>query len=75
MDYYSDTLHQRNRLSATVSQSMDNLGLLRLSASTSDYYNNQSRITQLQLGYNNNWKKISYGLNFGRQRTSWNYSR
>lgn len=75
IDYYSDTLHQRNRLSATVSQSMDNLGLLSLSASTSDYYNNQSRITQLQLGYNNNWKKISYGLNFGRQRTSWNYSR
>ncbi|MDF7657753.1 fimbrial outer membrane usher protein [Erwiniaceae bacterium L1_54_6] len=73
--YYSDTLNQRNRLSATLSQSFNEYGILSLSASTADYYNNQSRITQLQLGYNNSWRKISYGINVARQRTSWDYSR
>ena len=73
--YYSDTLHQRNRLSATLSQSFHSFGMLSASASTADYYNNQSRITQLQLGYNNSWKKISYNINVARQRTSYNYDR
>jgi len=73
--YYSDSLNQRNRLAATLSQGMHNYGVVSLSASTADYYNNQSRITQLQLGYNNTWRKISYGINVARQRTSWDYSR
>lgn len=71
IQYYSDSLNQRNRLTATLSQSMDRFGLISLSASTADYYNNQSRITQLQLGYSNTWKTISYGINIGRQRTAW----
>ncbi|WP_410174104.1 fimbrial outer membrane usher protein [Pantoea vagans] len=75
ISYYSDTLHQRNNFSVTLSQSMENYGLISLSASTADYYNNRSRITQLQLGYNNSWKNISYGLNVARQRTTWNYDR
>ncbi|AGB77512.1 P pilus assembly protein, porin PapC [Enterobacteriaceae bacterium strain FGI 57] len=74
-DYYSDTLHQRNRLSATVSQPLWGFGTLNMSASTADYYNNQSRITQLQLGYSNQWQQISYGFNVARQRTSWDYGR
>jgi P pilus assembly protein, porin PapC len=74
-DYYSDTLHQRNRLSATVSQPLWDYGTLNLSASTADYYNNQSRITQLQMGYSNQWRRISYGVNIARQRTSWDYGR
>lgn len=73
--YYSDTLHQRNRLSATVSQPLDRFGSLNLSASTADYYNNQSRISQLQLGYSNQWRSISYGLNIARQRSGWDYGR
>ena len=75
ISYYSDSLNQRNRLSATLSQSMDEYGLVSLSASTADYYNNQSRITQLQLGYANSWRGISYGVNVARQRTFWNTSR
>lgn len=75
VSYYSDTLHQRNRLSATLSQSFDGLGMVSLNASTADYYNNQSRITQLQMGYSNTWKKISYSFNVARQRTSYNYDR
>lgn len=72
INYYSDSLNQRNRLSATLSQSMDAYGLVSLSASTADYYNNQSRITQLQFGYSNSWRNISYGINVARQRTWWN---
>ncbi len=75
INYYSDTLHQRNNFSVTLSQSMEDYGLISLSASTADFYNNRSRITQLQLGYNNSWKNISYSLNVGRQRTTWNYDR
>lgn len=75
ISYYSDSMNQRNRLSATLSQSFDNLGMISLSGSTADYYNNKSRITQLQLGYNNSWKKISYGFNVARQRTTWNTTR
>jgi outer membrane usher protein len=75
MNYYSDTLHQRNNFSVTMSQSMADYGLISLSASTADYYNNASRITQLQFGYNNSWKKISYSLNVARQRTTWNNDR
>lgn len=74
-EYYSDTLHQRNRLTATVSQPMGSWGVLNLSASTADYYSNQSRMTQLQLGYSNQWRRISYGMNVARQRTSWDYGR
>ncbi|TDN60475.1 fimbrial outer membrane usher protein [Scandinavium goeteborgense] len=74
-DYYSDTLQQRNRLSATVSQPLASFGTLNLSASSADYYGNQSRITQLQMGYSNQWNSISYGVNVARQRTSWDNNR
>lgn len=72
-DYYSDTLQQRNRLSATISQPLAGFGTLNLSASTADYYSNQSRLTELQLGYSNQWKQISYGINVARQRSTWDY--
>jgi len=67
--YSSDNLNQKNRFSATVNQSMDDWGMLNLSASTSDYYGDSSRVTQLQLGYSNSWQSISYNLNVSRQRT------
>lgn len=69
--YYSDTLNQKNQFSATIAQSFDTFGSLSLNASTSDYYSNNSRITQMQLGYSNSFKKISYNINVGRQRTSY----
>jgi outer membrane usher protein len=75
LSYYSDTLHQRNNFSVTLSQTMADYGLISLSASTADYYNNRSRITQLQLGYNNSWHNISYSLNVARQRTTWSSDR
>lgn len=69
--YYSDSLNQKNRFSATIVQNMESFGSLSLNASTSDYYGNNSRITQFQLGYNNSYKKLSYSINVGRQRTSY----
>jgi len=70
-DYYSDTLKQRNRFAATISQNMEQYGTIALSGSSTDYYNNRSRFTELQLSYNNMWKKVSYNINVGRQRSSW----
>lgn len=68
--YNSDTLNQKNQLSATITQVLDGFGSFSANASTSDYYNNNSRITQFQLGYSNTFDKIAYNINFGRQRTS-----
>lgn len=70
-EYYSDTLKQRNRFTATLSQNMGDYGTLALSGSSTDYYNNRSRISEMQLSYNNMWKRISYNVNVGRQRSSW----
>jgi len=67
--YWSDSLNQKNRFSASVNQSMDSWGMLNFTASTSDYYDDSSRVTQLQLGYSNSWRSIGYNLNVARQRT------
>lgn len=69
--YYSDTLNQRNNFSATISQPMGNWGMLSMTGSTSDYYNNASRITQLQLGYSNSWRDISVNISAARQRSTY----
>ena len=68
-EYWSDTLRQKNKFSATVSQPMDEWGMLNLSGSTADYYDGRGRIKQLQLGYSNNWGQISYNLSIARQQT------
>ena len=67
--YYSDTLHQRNSFSATLSQSLNDWGQLSLNASTADYYGDSSRNTQFQLGYSTRWKFININLNAARQRS------
>lgn len=69
--YYSDTLNQRNNFSATLSQPMGDWGMLSFTGSTSDYYNNTSRITQLQLGYSNSWRDISFNISAARQRSTY----
>ena len=69
--YYSDTLNQRSNFSATVSQPMGDWGMLSFTGSTSDYYNNASRITQLQLGYSNSWRDISFNISAARQRSTY----
>jgi outer membrane usher protein len=73
--YYSDTLKQKNQFTATISHGMGRYGSLSLNGSTADYYNNKSRITQLQFGYSNIYKNISYSVNIGRQRTTYSTRR
>lgn len=69
--YYSDTLHQRNNFSATLSQPMGDWGMVSFTGSTSDYYSDASRITQLQFGYSNSWRNITFNLSAARQRSSY----
>ncbi|EHG8285135.1 fimbrial outer membrane usher protein [Klebsiella oxytoca] len=74
-DFWSDTLRQRNRFSATISQPMNEWGMLNMSGSTADFYDGRGRISQLQLGYSNNWKQLSYNLSIARQQTVMTNSR
>lgn len=73
--YWSDTLKQRNRFSATISQPMDTWGTLNLTGSTTDYYDDRSHVNQLQLGYSNSWRNISYNISMARQYTVWSNDR
>ncbi|WP_186373492.1 fimbria/pilus outer membrane usher protein [Yersinia rohdei] len=65
----SSTYKQRSQFTTTVNQNLGNFGQLFASASTSDYYNDTQRDTQLQLGYSNSYRDISYNLAISRQRS------
>ncbi|MFP2516733.1 fimbria/pilus outer membrane usher protein [Buttiauxella agrestis] len=67
----SDTLSQRNQFTATVNQQLGDYGSIWLSGSVSDYYGERGRNTQLQFGYANQWRQISYNLAASRQQTFW----
>lgn len=59
---------QRGRLQATINQSLpEGYGSFYFSGSTQDYWNRPGRDTQLQAGYNNNYKSVSYGVSVSRQ--------
>ncbi|MGL5631763.1 MAG: fimbria/pilus outer membrane usher protein [Azovibrio sp.] len=66
-NWFSNTYQQRNQFTATINQSLGSYGQIFLSASTSDYYNARNRDTQMQFGYSNVWKQISYGVTYTRQ--------
>lgn len=58
----------RGRLQATVNQSLaPGYGSFYLTGSTQDYWNQSGRDTQFQVGYNNNYKRINYGISAARQ--------
>jgi outer membrane usher protein len=60
---------QRGRLQVTVNQSLPaGYGSLYLSGSTQNYWDHSGADTQLQAGYNNNFKQINYSLAFSRQQ-------
>ncbi|ANI30062.1 fimbrial protein [Yersinia entomophaga] len=65
----SSTYKQRSQFTTTINQNLGSFGQLYASASTSDYYNDTQRDTQLQLGYSNNYRDISYNLAISRQRS------
>ncbi|MFV0456471.1 MAG: fimbria/pilus outer membrane usher protein [Pseudomonas sp.] len=67
----SSSYKQRNQFTLLVNQSLGKYGNLYLSGSTSDYYDGKSRDTQLQFGYANTWRQLSYNLSYSRQQTIW----
>ncbi|MGH1476597.1 fimbria/pilus outer membrane usher protein [Yersinia proxima] len=68
----SSTYKQRSQFTTTINQTLGGYGQLSASASTSDYYNDTQRDTQLQLNYSNSYKDISYNVAISRQRTVYN---
>lgn len=59
---------QRSSLQVTVNQNLpQGYGAFYLSGSTQDYWNRAGTDTQFQAGYNNNFKRINYGVSLSRQ--------
>lgn len=59
---------QRNRLQLTVNQALPaGYGSFYLSGSTQDYWNRLGSDTQFQVGYNNSYRRITYGISASRQ--------
>lgn len=65
----SSTYQQRNQFTTTISQSLGDYGNLYLSGSTSDYYDGSSRDTQVQFGYSDHYRDLSYNLSYTRQKS------
>jgi outer membrane usher protein len=59
---------QRGQLQVTINQTLpEGYGSFYLSGSTQDYWNRPGRDTQYQAGYNNNFKRLNYGVSISRQ--------
>jgi len=59
---------QRGRLQVTVNQVLPRgYGSFYVSGSTQDYWNQENRDTQFQVGYSNTYKKVTYGVSATRQ--------
>ncbi|SNY80312.1 fimbria/pilus outer membrane usher protein [Enterobacter sp. CC120223-11] len=57
----------RSRYSITASQALpENWGQLYISGSVQDYWNKNGSDKQYQIGYNNSYGSVSYGLSAGR---------
>ncbi|MDE2054712.1 MAG: fimbrial biogenesis outer membrane usher protein [Xanthomonadaceae bacterium] len=63
-------LQQKDRFSLTLNQRLgDRGGSLYANASINDYWNQHGRDTQFQMGYNNRFGRLSYGISVSRGRT------
>lgn len=63
-------LQQKDRFTLTLSQRLgSNGGSLYANASINDYWNQSGRDTQFQVGYNNHFKRLAYGITASRGRT------
>ncbi|MEE4408892.1 MULTISPECIES: fimbria/pilus outer membrane usher protein [unclassified Serratia (in: enterobacteria)] len=60
----------RNKFSLTLSQNLgDARGQLYVSGYTQNYWGQASRDTQYQLGYNNRYQRLSYGLSVNQSKS------
>ena len=63
-------LQQKDRFTLTLSQRLGNSGgSLYANVSINDYWNQHGRDTQFQMGYNNHFKRLAYGITLSRGRT------
>lgn len=61
----------KNRLTLTAGQGLpENWGQLYISSSLQNYWNKDGSEKQYQVGYNNRYKSLSYGLNINRSFSS-----
>lgn len=62
--------HKRSQVEGTVTQNMpEGYGSFYFSASIQDYWGVSGKEQTLQLGYNNSWNGISYGISFNNSYT------
>src|SRR6185437_658058 len=63
-------LQQKDRFTLTLSQRLGaSGGSLYANTSISDYWNQKGRDTQFQVGYNNHFRRLAYGITASRGRT------
>jgi outer membrane usher protein len=61
----------KNRLTLTAGQGLpDNWGQLYVSGSVQDYWNQDGSDIQYQVGYNNRYKSLTYGISANRSHSS-----
>jgi outer membrane usher protein len=61
-------LQQRNRFTLTLSQRLGQSGSLYANASVNDYWNRNGSDSQFQVGYNNHFRRLSWGVSATRSR-------
>jgi len=61
-------LQQRNRFTLTLNQRLGQSGSLYANASLNDYWNRNGTDSQFQLGYNNHFRRLSWGISATRSR-------
>lgn len=66
--YYSNTLNQKSRIAVTVSQNLGDWGQVFVSSGINDYYKSKRKEKDLQFGYNNSIRDVSFSLSINRQK-------
>lgn len=67
--YINSLQRRRNQATATITQGLpEGYGSFYASANTQDYWGTEGRDTYYQLGYNNQFKSISYNISASRMR-------
>lgn len=69
--YLRGMQHRRNRAQITITQGLpEGYGSFYASANTQNYWGTQKRDTDFQLGYNNQYKSVSYNISANRMRNT-----
>ena len=65
----STTFQQKNQSVLQINQNLGKYGQVYVSGSLNQYYGNKKDDKQLQAGYSNTYKGISYGVSYSQQKT------